>query len=607
MHLETTAAASSFSTPSPPSCHSAPLAITSAPYTLSQRTADSFFINHNFPAYRSQEISTSEIVPVSTSGSIINYSSTPHDNNYTINLVPLIPKTEPQTPFSGSCAGEDKNIMLPPIDSISKNIHAQNDDSSTISTRRSSGNVRGGKRNSSSSSLGEGIVDITSLIRCSPTSLLGFSSSSCSQENGRQGGYGCYGHLSARDSSSPLACQGSQPFHEECALAMRSLEQTCCPPYHDLSSNQIVLPQHESEILTSLINKAPLRDDASHLVTPTSDPFLGLLGNEENTQHHTSPEQTEDEEPAGSSALECRWIDCYSVFPDQESLVHHIEKSHVELRKGEDFSCFWQGCPRRSRPFNARYKLLIHMRVHSGEKPNKCPFEGCTKAFSRLENLKIHQRSHTGERPYSCQYTGCTKAFSNSSDRAKHQRTHFDTKPYACQVEGCSKRYTDPSSLRKHVKNHTTKEQVQVRKKIRSEDKSTPKMSVSRDQAEITSLDQSSIEKFPASVSYCGSQSTHSTSYSSQRPLPEELDYHPSFSTNEPEFLDHVLQEADNFPNTSLEDDILEYIPFDSVRKLLGEHVEYIDSALQEQLELESDLEQQFLELSNLEQLAIPG
>ena len=52
-------------------------------------------------------------------------------------------------------------------------------------------------------------------------------------------------------------------------------------------------------------------------------------------------------------------------------------------------------------------------------------FEGCTKAYSRLENLKTHLRSHTGENPYVCEHEGCNKAFSNASDRAKHQnRTH---------------------------------------------------------------------------------------------------------------------------------------------------------------------------------------
>lgn len=163
------------------------------------------------------------------------------------------------------------------------------------------------------------------------------------------------------------------------------------------------------------------------------------------------------EGPAAFGDQSCHWIDCCAAYGQQEELVRHIEKVHIDQRKGEEFACFWAGCVRRYKPFNARYKLLIHMRVHSGEKPNKCMFEGCDKAFSRLENLKIHLRSHTGEKPYVCQHPGCVKAFSNSSDRAKHQRTHLDTKPYACQIPGCSKRYTDPSSLRKHVKAHSAK------------------------------------------------------------------------------------------------------------------------------------------------------
>uniref|UniRef100_A0A5K3F2P7 C2H2-type domain-containing protein n=1 Tax=Mesocestoides corti TaxID=53468 RepID=A0A5K3F2P7_MESCO len=148
----------------------------------------------------------------------------------------------------------------------------------------------------------------------------------------------------------------------------------------------------------------------------------------------------------------CRWGNCQCQFDSQDELVKHISNEHIAGNK-KSFVCFWRECVRGARPFKAQYMLVVHMRRHTGEKPHKCIFDGCSKRYSRLENLKTHLRSHTGEKPYQCEVPGCNKAFSNASDRAKHQnRTHSNEKPYVCKVVGCSKRYTDPSSLRKHVK-----------------------------------------------------------------------------------------------------------------------------------------------------------
>ncbi|XP_039289161.1 zinc finger protein GLIS2 isoform X1 [Nilaparvata lugens] len=148
----------------------------------------------------------------------------------------------------------------------------------------------------------------------------------------------------------------------------------------------------------------------------------------------------------------CRWLQCGQWFPHLEMLVTHVTHVHAVSGRNGLFFCGWEGCSRGDRGFNARYKMLVHVRTHTNEKPHHC-FQ-CDKSFSRAENLKIHARSHTGERPYVCPVAGCGKAYSNSSDRFKHTRTHSVDKPYFCKVPGCPKRYTDPSSLRKHVKTY---------------------------------------------------------------------------------------------------------------------------------------------------------
>ncbi|KIH65349.1 zinc finger, C2H2 type, partial [Ancylostoma duodenale] len=147
----------------------------------------------------------------------------------------------------------------------------------------------------------------------------------------------------------------------------------------------------------------------------------------------------------------CEWGSCQLIFSTQKALVDHVSECHVNI-SNRDWVCRWRGCD-RTEPFRALYMLVVHVRKHTGEKPNECTHPGCNKSYSRLENLKTHMRTHTGEKPYACEIPGCPKAFSNASDRAKHQnRTHSNLKPYICSVAQCGKSYTDPSSLRKHIK-----------------------------------------------------------------------------------------------------------------------------------------------------------
>ncbi|XP_068923001.1 zinc finger protein GLI2 isoform X1 [Petaurus breviceps papuanus] len=349
------------------------------------------------------------------------------------------------------------------------------------------------KRALSISPLSDASIDLQTMIRTSPNSLVAYINNSRSSSAAS----GSYGHLSAgaispaftfphpinpvayqqilsqqRGLSSafghtPPLIQPSPTFPSRQHMAVISVNPT---PTQLSNSNNCIADSNQKKqsgesAVSSTVN--PVINKRSKVKTETE----GLRPASPLTQEHLTDlkeDLDKDEckqEPEVIYETNCHWEGCAKEYDTQELLVHHINNDHIHGEKKE-FVCRWQDCTREQKPFKAQYMLVVHMRRHTGEKPHKCTFEGCSKAYSRLENLKTHLRSHTGEKPYVCEHEGCNKAFSNASDRAKHQnRTHSNEKPYICKIPGCTKRYTDPSSLRKHVKTvhgpdaHVTKKQ----------------------------------------------------------------------------------------------------------------------------------------------------
>ncbi|MEQ2173718.1 Zinc finger protein gli2 [Goodea atripinnis] len=249
------------------------------------------------------------------------------------------------------------------------------------------------KRALSISPLSDASIDLQTMIRTSPNSLVAYINNSRSSSAASSS----YGHLSVGglSPSFPFPHPINSMAYQQLLSQQRGLSAfghnpPLIHPPPTFSSRQSGLSLSSLPTSTHNNDVSSKNHGGDSAVSSTVDPINkrskvkaesdGLKpGSPLSPNHYSSvPDVKEDldrdeckQEPEAVYETNCHWEGCSMEYDTQEQLVHHINNDHIHGEKKE-FVCRWEDCSREQKPFKAQYMLVVHMRRHTGEKPHKC-------------------------------------------------------------------------------------------------------------------------------------------------------------------------------------------------------------------------------------------
>ncbi|XP_045502794.1 zinc finger protein 678 [Colias croceus] len=186
---------------------------------------------------------------------------------------------------------------------------------------------------------------------------------------------------------------------------------------------------------------------------------------------------------------------CDRSFIQRSLLVRHLEK-HI------GFTC--KICLQR---FDDKNELIRHKHSHKSDDELNCTFEDCDKQnFKNAAELERHIKEHLTD--HKCEI--CGKTFKNEITLGRHVTTHALDRPRRCMYCVCARAYLRGEHLLRHVRNHHAdvfKQRLMHVRKVLGSFATHSRVSKSELEAILNVLDAESdriIEDFGTGVLYGG-------------------------------------------------------------------------------------------------------